>query len=102
MRDDRKQRGRSKPVGATYRIDLVVEDLVVVEVKSVAALLAVHQAQVITYLKLAGYPVGLLINFNVPRLMDGVKRLIHPRLLDSANGVTSERSCLPVFAVTPV
>ena len=64
---------------AGYRLDLIVEDAVVVEVKSVATLLAVHQAQVVTYLRLTGCPAGLLINFNVPRLMDGVKRLLHPR-----------------------
>jgi GxxExxY protein len=65
-------------LGACYRIDLIVEDLVVVEVKSVAALDAVHRAQMLTYMRLAECPVGLLINFNVPRLMDGVKRLINP------------------------
>jgi GxxExxY protein len=64
---------------AGYRIDLIVEDIVVVEVKSVATLLAVHQAQVLTYLSLTDCPAGLLINFNVPKLMDGVKRLINPR-----------------------
>ena len=63
---------------ACFRIDLIVEDLVVVEVKAVAALDAVHQAQALTYMKLARCPVGLLINFNVPRLMNGVKRLINP------------------------
>ena len=62
-----------------YRIDLIVEDTVVVEVKSVEQLLPVHQAQVVTYLKLTGCPAGLLINFNVAKLTDGVKRLIHPR-----------------------
>jgi GxxExxY protein len=65
--------------GASYRVDLIVEDLVVVEVKSVAAVLPVHQSQVLTYMGLAERPAGLLINFNVPRLMDGVKRLINPR-----------------------
>jgi GxxExxY protein len=65
-------------LGASYRIDLIVEDLVVVEVKSVAALDPVHRAQILTYMRLAVCPVGLLINFNVPRLMDGVKRLINP------------------------
>lgn len=70
---------KSTHVNAGYRIDLIVEDLVVVEIKSVAALLPVHQAQVLTYLSLTGCPVGLLINFNVPRLMDGVKRLLNPR-----------------------
>jgi len=62
----------------SYRVDLIVEDLVVVE-KSVATLLAVHQAQVLTYMKLTDCPAGLLINFNVPKLMDGVKRLVLPR-----------------------
>ena len=64
---------------ASYRVDLIVEDLVVIEVKSVAVLLPVHQAQSLTYMQLTNCPVGLLINFNVPRLMDGVKRLINPR-----------------------
>ena len=64
-----------------YRVDLIVEALVVVEIKSVAAVLPVHQAQVLTYLSLTGCPAGLLINFNVARLMDGVKRLINPRLV---------------------
>jgi len=64
---------------AMYRIDLLVEDLVVVELKSVERLLPVHQAQVLTYLGLTGCPAGLLINFNVPKLIDGVKRLINAR-----------------------
>jgi GxxExxY protein len=62
---------------ATYRLDLVVEDTVVVEVKSVAKLEAVHDAQVLTYLNLSGRPVGLLINFNVEKLVLGVRRLIN-------------------------
>jgi GxxExxY protein len=62
----------------SYRIDLIVEDLVVVEVKSVALLLPVFEAQLLTYLHLTRCPAGLLINFNVPRLMDGVKRKINP------------------------
>lgn len=66
-------------IEACYRVDLIVEDLVVIEVKSVATLLPVHQAQSLTYMQLTNCPVGLLINFNVARLMDGVKRLINPR-----------------------
>jgi GxxExxY protein len=62
---------------AKYRIDLLVENRVVVEVKSADCLLPVHQAQVLTYMRLTGCPAGLLINFNVPRLVDGVKRLIN-------------------------
>ena len=64
---------------AGYRLDLIVEDLVVVEIKSVGTLLPVHEAQVLTYMKLTACPAGLLINFNVPKLMDGVKRLVLPR-----------------------
>ena len=75
---------------ARYRVDLIVDDLVIVEVKAVATPLAVHQAQVITYLKLTGHPVGLLINFNVPRLMDGVKRLINPRAPEIRDGATHD------------
>jgi GxxExxY protein len=64
---------------ACYRVDLIVEDLVVVEVKSIAALAPVHEAQLMTYLRITRCPAGLLINFNVPRLMDGVARKINPQ-----------------------
>ena len=67
---------------ANYRIDLLVEDLVVVEVKSLECLLPVHQAQVLTYMRLTACPAGLLINFNVAKLSDGVKRLINSRAED--------------------
>jgi GxxExxY protein len=66
---------KCRELDAKYRIDLLVADLVVVEVKSVECLLPVHQAQVLTYVRLTGCPAGLLINFNVPKLVDGVKRL---------------------------
>jgi GxxExxY protein len=64
-------------LSASYRLDLVVEDTVVVEVKSVASLEPVHDAQVLTYLNLSARPVGLLINFNVEKLVLGVRRLIN-------------------------
>jgi GxxExxY protein len=64
---------------ACYRVDLIVEGKVVVELKSAVAVLPVHLAQLLTYMGLSDCPAGLLINFNVPRLMDGVKRLINPR-----------------------
>ncbi len=60
-----------------YRLDLLVEELVVVEIKAVDALLAIHQAQLLSYLKLSGKRLGLLINFNVVRLKDGIKRLVN-------------------------
>ena len=59
-----------------YRLDLLIEDTVVVEIKSVEALTDVHTAQVLTYLKLSGAKVGLILNFNVLKLTDGIKRLI--------------------------
>jgi GxxExxY protein len=61
---------------AGYRVDLLVEGLVVVELKSVAKLDPVHFAQMLTYLKLSGCQVGLLINFNVTRLTDGLRRVV--------------------------
>jgi len=59
-----------------YRIDLLVNGDLIVETKSVEALLPIHQAQILTYMRLAKVPVGLLINFNVTRLQDGIKRLV--------------------------
>jgi len=59
-----------------YRIDLLVENKVVVEIKSVENLNEVHIAQTLTYMKLGSYRLGLLINFNVYLLKDGIKRLI--------------------------
>ena len=64
-----------------YRVDLIVEDLVVVEVKAVVEMSAIYQAQTLTYMRLTECPMGLLINFNVVRLIDRVKRLINPRSL---------------------
>jgi len=60
-----------------YRIDLVVEDLVIVELKSIDAIAPVHQAQVLSYLKLSGKSLGLLINFNVVHLKDGIRRFVN-------------------------
>ena len=59
-----------------YRIDLLVEDKVVIELKSVEVLNDVHVAQTLTYMKLGGYKLGLLINFNVPLLKYGVRRVV--------------------------
>ena len=59
-----------------YRLDLLVEGKVIVELKAMAALEPIHEAQILTYLKLAKVKTGLLINFNVPRLKDGLKRFV--------------------------
>ena len=60
-----------------YRIDLLVAGLVIVEIKSVEALAPIHEAQLLTYLKLTGIKVGFLINFNVVVLKNGIRRLVH-------------------------
>jgi GxxExxY protein len=60
-----------------YRIDVLVNDLVIIELKTVEKLLPIHEAQLLTYLKLNRQPLGLLINFNVPALKDGIKRLVN-------------------------
>lgn len=60
-----------------YRIDMLVEDSVAVEIKAVSKVLPVHEAQLLSYLKLGGYHVGLLLNFHVVRLKDGIKRMVN-------------------------
>jgi GxxExxY protein len=59
-----------------YRIDLLIDDRLVVELKSADKLLPLHTSQLLTYLKLGGFTSGLLINFNVPVLKDGLKRVL--------------------------
>lgn len=58
-----------------YRLDIVVENQVIIELKSVERLMPIHEAQMLTYLKLSGVPTGLLLNFNTPVLKDGVRGL---------------------------
>ena len=60
-----------------YRVDLVVENCILIELKSVEKILSLHEAQLLTYLKLSEFKLGLLINFNVIRLNDGIKRLVN-------------------------
>ncbi len=64
-------------LGCAYRLDVVVEGRVVVEVKTVSRIEPVHEAQIISYLKLSGYHLGLLINFHAPRLIHGVRRFVN-------------------------
>ena len=59
-----------------YRLDLLVMNALVVEIKAVETLLPMHEAQLLTYLKLGGWNIGLLINFNVPVLKNGIKRIV--------------------------
>jgi GxxExxY protein len=67
---------REVQIEAGFRIDMLVNDLVLIEVKAVERLLPIHEAQLLTYLKLSGKHLGLLINFNVPLIKDGIRRLI--------------------------
>ncbi len=68
-------RGTTIDIG--YRVDLLVCNAVIVEVKAISRLLPIHEAQLLSYLRLGGYSVGLLINFHVPSLRDGIRRLVH-------------------------
>jgi GxxExxY protein len=72
---------KGHPVGVDLRMDFLVEDLVVVELKAIEKLLPVHGAQLLTYLRLTDKPLGLLINFNVSLLREGIRRVIHSSAL---------------------
>jgi GxxExxY protein len=64
------------PLDGGLRLDMLVQECVIVEIKAVETILPVHKAQLLTYLKLSGYRLGLLVNFNVPLIKDGISRII--------------------------
>jgi GxxExxY protein len=64
-------------IDLAYRIDLLVEDAVIVETKAVAQFHPIHSAQLLSHLRLSGRRVGLLLNFNVPRMREGIKRMVN-------------------------
>jgi GxxExxY protein len=66
-------------IDVAFRADLIVEDAVLVELKAIETVLPVHRAQVLSYIRETDHPVGLLINFHVPRLVDGITRLASDR-----------------------
>jgi len=68
---------KNHPIDCAYRIDILVQDAIVIELKSVDRIEPIHKAQLLTYLKLADKNLGLLINFNVPVLKDGILRLVN-------------------------
>jgi GxxExxY protein len=68
---------KSVSVDCGYRLDFLIENSVVVELKAVEALQPIHQAQILSYLRLGGWPIGLLINFHAPMLTKGIKRLVN-------------------------
>jgi len=67
---------RGVHIDCGYRLDLIVDGRVIVEIKAVERVLPVHEAQILTYLKLSEMPVALLLNFNVPLMKDGIKRFV--------------------------
>ena len=68
---------RDKKLDCGYRMDIIVENKVILEIKAVESLLPIHQAQLLTYLRLSGITAGLLINFCVPILKNGIKRMVN-------------------------
>jgi len=60
----------------SYRLDLLVENVIVVEIKAVSAIEPIHEAQLLTYLRIGGWRIGLLVNFNVPVLKNGIRRRV--------------------------
>jgi GxxExxY protein len=68
---------QGKKIECGFILDIVVEDTVVLELKAILTVLPVHEAQLVTYLKLTGKPIGLLLNFNVPVMKDGIIRKIN-------------------------
>ena len=67
---------KDHPIDCGFRLDLLVENRVIVEIKAVEKLLPIHDAQLLTYLKLTGKRIGLLVNFNVEVLKDGIRRRV--------------------------
>ena len=68
---------KNEVLSSDFRIDILIKNEIILELKAVEILLPVHQAQLLTYLKLADKRLGFLINFNVPRLIDGFKRMVN-------------------------
>jgi len=73
---------KGESLDCAFRIDVIIEHTVLLEIKSVERTLDIHKAQVITCLKLSGLPVGLLINFHVPVLRSGIRRLVSGAAMD--------------------
>ena len=78
------------PLAVSYRVGVLIGETLVVEVKSVEQLTSVHDAEVLTYMKISGAAVGLLLNFNTPVLRDGIRRFSAPTARKAASGGGSE------------
>jgi GxxExxY protein len=84
---------KGESLDSGLKLDFFVQDLVIVELKAVEALAPIHEAQVLTYLKLTGAPIGLLINFNVRVLREGIQRILNKQheLVDDCNPIERQR-----------
>jgi GxxExxY protein len=67
---------KGKTLDEGFRADIIVDRKVIIEIKSVSAILPAHESQLLTYLRMSGIPIGLLLNFNVSRLTDGLRRFV--------------------------
>jgi GxxExxY protein len=74
---------KGKTVSTDFRLDLVVEDKILLELKAVEKIHAVHEAQIFSYLRMANLPLGFLVNFNVPLIKDGIQRFVSKELRNS-------------------
>ena len=93
---------RGQSLEAGYRIDFLIENCIIVEIKAVEKLLPLHTAQLITYLKLSGRTVGLLINFNVVHLRHGIKRVVNGYEVAQGNALPSASPVSSVVESWPV
>ncbi len=67
---------KGEQIGEGFRADIVVERQLILEIKAVATILPAHEAQLLTYLRMSGIPIGLILNFNAPHLIDGLRRFV--------------------------
>ena len=88
-------------IDCAYRVDLIIEDELLVELKSVDRLAPIHYAQLLTYLKLSGVRQALLINFNVQRLTDGIKRFLAPESSHDLHFLHVLHVCFVTFMLFP-
>lgn len=86
---------RGTLLNRVYRIDLLVEQSIVVEVKAVSAIADLHKAQLLSYLRMSGYPLGLLLNFHVVHLRDGITRIINGWNENEPRATGRQESSLP-------
>jgi GxxExxY protein len=90
---DRSMLYKGAQVGDDFKADAVVAEQLMLEIKSVATILAVHEMQLRTYLRMSGIRVGLLLNFTSPQLMDGLRRYVHRTIKRSERLCSGTRPC---------